>query len=218
MDEPLLEKMKESGCYQITLSIESGSPHTLRLMKKPVILEKTYPLIKKIKELGMDIICRFIIGYPGETWDDIRQTFRYAEEIDVDYVLFSIATPFERTEMYEVAKRDGNLPSDFSFENPKYYGFGKGLITTKEFTPSELEILRAFEWDRINFKTEAKKKKITELCGITLEELDIWRKETRRNLGVDVEAANLRSEINEKKSVLNVLKENVRVENTAASK
>lgn len=209
MDEEILTKMKESGCYQITLSIESGSPHTLRLMKKPVILEKTYPIFKKIKELGIDLICRFIIGYPGETWDDIRQTFRYAEEIDVDYVLFSIATPFERTEMYEVAKREGYLPTDFNFENPKYYGFGKGLITTAEFTPSELEIMRAFEWDRINFKTDAKTKKIAELCGITLEELDVWRKGTRRNFGVDVEAANLRSDVNEKKS-----KESVKTEGT----
>ncbi|MDP3733879.1 MAG: radical SAM protein [Nanoarchaeota archaeon] len=196
MDDEILEKMKASGCYQITLSIESGSPHTLRLMKKPVILEKTYPIFKKIKELGMELICRFIIGYPGETWDDIRQTFRYAEDIDVDYVLFSIATPFERTELYEVAKRENFLPADFNFEDPKYYGFGKGLITTKEFTPSELEILRAFEWDRINFKTEAKKKKIVEVCGITLEELEIWRKETRRKCGVDVEAANPLSEQN----------------------
>lgn len=204
MDDEILEKMKESGCYQITLSIESGSLHTLKLMKKPVILGKTYPIFKKIKELGMELICRFIIGYPGETWDDIRQTFRYAEEIDVDYVLFSIATPFERTELYEISKRDNLLPADFSFEDPKYYGFGKGLITTKEFTPSELEILRAFEWDRINFKTEAKKKKITELCGITLEELEAWRKDTRRKCGVDVEAANPLSEqhVQEEKEVL----------------
>jgi len=202
MDEEILDKMKQSGCYQITLSIESGSPYTLKLMRKPVILEKTYPIIKKIKELGIELCCRFIIGYPGETWDDIRQTFRYAEEIDVDAVLFSIATPLPRTELYDLAKRENLLPTDFNFENPKYYGFGKGLITTNEFTPSELEILRAFEWDRINFKNDAKKKKYAEMFGITQEELEIWRKGTRQNFGVDVEAANLRSDVNEKKSQL----------------
>jgi len=199
MDEEILEKMKQSGCYQITLSIESGSPHSLKLMKKPVVLENTYPIIKKIKELGIELCCRFIIGYPGETWDDIRQTFRYAEEIDVDAVLFSIATPLPNTELYELAVAEKLLPSDFSFENPKYYGFGKGLITTNEFTPSELEILRAFEWDRINFKTEAKKKKYCEMFGINLDELEVWRKGTRRNFGIDVEAANLLSDVNEKK-------------------
>jgi hypothetical protein len=30
------------------------------------------------------------------------------------------------------------------------------------------------------------------MLGITLEELDGWRKETRRKLGVDIEAANER--------------------------
>ena len=202
LDDEILEKMKAAGCYQITLSIESGSARSLKLMKKPVVLEKTYPIIKKIKSLGIELCCRFIIGYPGETWDDIRQTFRYAEEIDVDYVLFSIATPFQNTELYEITKKENLLPADFSFENPKYYGFGKGLITTKEFTPFELEVLRAFEWDRINFNTEAKKKKIAEMVGITLEELEVWRKETRKNTGVDVEAANPMSEQqNEEKGI-----------------
>ena len=192
MDDEIIDKMRESGCYQITLSIESGSAKTLRLMKKPVILEKTYPIIEKIKSAGIELCSNFIIGYPGETWEDIRQTFKYAEEIDIDYVLFSIATPLPRTELYEIAKQQKLLPEDFSFENPKYYGFGKGLITTEEFTPFELEVVRAFEWDRINFKTEAKKAKIASMCGITMDELEHWRKETRRSVGVNVKSADQR--------------------------
>ena len=192
MDEEILEKMHESGCYQITVSIESGSPHTLRLMKKPVILDKTYPIIEKIKSLGIELCSNFIIGYPGETWEDIRQTFRYAEEIDIDYVLFSIAQPLPKTELYEIAKNQKLLPEDFSFENPKYYGFGKGLLTTDEFTPFELEVVRAFEWDRINFKTEEKKAKIARMCGITMEELEQWRRETRKSVGVNVRSADQR--------------------------
>ena len=194
MDEEVIEKMYESGCYQITVSIESGSPNTLRLMKKPVILDKTYPIIKKIKSLGIELCSNFIIGYPGETWEDIRQTFRYAEDIDIDYVLFSIATPLPKTELYEIAKNQKLLPEDFSFENPKYYGFGKGLITTNEFTPFELEVVRAFEWDRINFKTEEKKAKIARMCGITMEELEQWRRETRKSVGVNVRSADQRWE------------------------
>jgi hypothetical protein len=37
---------------------------------------------------------------------------------------------------------------------------GKGYIKTDEFTPLELQISRAFEWDRINFATLEKCKKI----------------------------------------------------------
>lgn len=189
MDDEVLEMMKKSGCYQLSVSIESGHPRTLKRIKKPVNLEKIKKTIEKIKELDIELISNFVIGFPGETMDEIRQTFRYAEEIDIDYVLFSIATPLPGTELYEICKENKCLPEDFSFENFDFYGFGRGVITTDEFTPFELQVLRAFEWDRINFKDEKKKIKIANMIGVTLEELDQWRKETRRQLGVSVESA-----------------------------
>jgi len=189
MDDEVLEMMKKSGCYQLSVSIESGHPRTLKRIRKPVNLEKIKSVIKRIKELDIELISNFVIGFPGETMDEIRETFRYAEEIDIDYVLFSIATPLPATELYEMCKEYKCLPQDFNFENFDFYGFGRGVIRTKDFSPFELQALRAFEWDRINFKTEKKKKKIAEMIGVSLEELDQWRQETRQKLGVDVETA-----------------------------
>ncbi len=189
MDAPLLEMMKKSGCYQVSVSIESGSQKTLRMIKKPINLKAIGPVIEKIKELDIELISNYVIGFPGETWDDIRECIRYAESIDIDYTLFSIATPLPATELYDACVRDHLIPDDFSFENFNYYGFGRGVITTKEWTPFELQVLRAFEWDRINFKTQAKKEKICKMLGITLQELEDWRRETRQRLGVEVQAA-----------------------------
>lgn len=189
MDDEVLEMMKKSGCYQLSVSIESGHPRTLKRIRKPVDLNKIKPTIAKIKELGIELISNFVIGFPGETMEEIRETFRYSEEIDIDYVLFSIATPLPGTELYEMCKEYRCLPENFSFESFDFYGFGRGVITTEEFTPFELQVLRAFEWDRINFKTKEKKEKIARMIGVTIEELDQWRKETRQRLGVDVESA-----------------------------
>ena len=119
----------------------------------------------------------------------IRQTFQYAEEIGIDYVLFSIATPLPATELYDDAIAANSLSDDFSFETFEFYGFGRGVITTDEFTPFELQVLRAFEWDRINFKTEERRQKIARMLGISLQELDQWRRDTRRSVGIDVKSA-----------------------------
>lgn len=192
MDDEIIEKMKESGCYQVSVSIESGCPNTLKRMKKPINLDKIKPVIEKIKKEGVELISNFVIGFPGDTWEDIRECFQYAESIDIDYVLFSIATPLPATELYDTCIKGNVLPQDFSFENFKYYGFGKGVITTKDFVPFELEVLRAFEWDRINFKTEERRTKIARMLGITLEELEEWRKETRRKIGVNINIADQR--------------------------
>jgi len=192
MDNEILNKMKESGCYQIIVSIESGSQETLKRMRKPVVLDKAEITLKLIKEQNFDdVSSNFVIGYPGDTWEDIRQGFRWVESmIDrglLHYAVFHIATPFPKTELYDECKKGGYLPAGFNFED--FYGFGKGVITTPEFIPLELQVVRAYEWDRINFKTQKQKEIIARMHGITLDQLETWRKETRRNLGLHIASA-----------------------------
>lgn len=185
LDEELLELMKESKSYQIIIPIESGNQDVLdNILKKPLDLKKVWPLLKKAKSLGFEIAADFIIGIPGETWDQIRETMLFAEQIDIDMVSFHIATPLPKTELFNLAKRQGYLEKDFSFTKQKYFGFGQGCITTEEFRPEDLHVLRAFEWDRINFKTEEKRKKFAKMAGITLKDLAMWRKNTIQNAGL----------------------------------
>jgi radical SAM superfamily enzyme YgiQ (UPF0313 family) len=190
VDDELLETLRDTGCYRMSIPIESGCVKTLKLMRKPTNLDKLKKVIERIRAFGFEVISNFVIGFPGETMDDIRETFKCAEEIGADYVLFSIATPLPKTELYEMCEAGNCLPEGFSFETFDFCGFGKGIITTKDFNPFEIQALRAFEWDRINFKTAEKKKKIANMLGITLDELDNWRKETRRNVGIDIKTIN----------------------------
>jgi|TARA_B110000008_G_scaffold279961_1_gene330036 anaerobic magnesium-protoporphyrin IX monomethyl ester cyclase len=193
--DDLLFWMKESGCYQISISLESGSPNTFKRMKRPTNLEHAVIRLQEMRKYGFDeIASNFIIGMPGDTWNDILQTFEFADKITnqdkiLDYSLFSIATPLPGTEMYETAKEMKVIPEDLKPED--FYGFGKGVINTEEWTANELQIKRAYEWDRINFSANRPEHhlKIAKMLGITLEELNIWRKETRQNAGVDVKSA-----------------------------
>jgi radical SAM superfamily enzyme YgiQ (UPF0313 family) len=187
LDREILELMKESGCYQVTLSIESGNQYVLNnIIKKPVKLEKMPEILEMAKSVGFEIITNFVIGFPGETWEQIRQTFRFAESIDADLVNFHIATPLPKTELMDICLRDGYLPKDFDIEKNLTSGYSKGMICSNEFTSNELEILRAYEWDRINFSTPERKKTISRMEGISIEELEKWRVETRRKVGVNV--------------------------------
>ena len=193
--DDLLYWMKESGCYQISISLESGSPATFKRMKRPTNLEHAVIRLHEMKNYGFDeIASNFIIGMPGDTWNDILTTFEFADKITnqdkiLDYSLFSIATPLPGTEMYEEAKRMRVIPEDLKPED--FYGFGKGVINTDEWTALELQIKRAYEWDRINFPSNRPEhhEKIAKMLGITMEELKIWRKETRQNTGTEVKSA-----------------------------
>ncbi len=187
LNKEILKLMIESGCYQMTLSIESGNQYVLdKILKKPVKLDKVPEILNVAKSLGFEIIVNFVIGLPGETWEQIRETFSFAESISVDLVNFHIATPLPKTELMEICLREGYLPEDFEDDENATFGYAKGLISTTEFTPPELEIVRAFEWDRINFSTPKRQETIARIEGISIEELKQWRIDTRRKCGVNV--------------------------------
>lgn len=180
LDERMLELMWKSGSYQITISVESGNQEVLdNIIKKPVNLKKASEMIKIAKSLGFEIICNFVIGFPDETWEQIRDSLNYADKIDVDMVNFHVATPLPKTELMDIAVERGYVRLE-----DKLSGYTKSIFATSEFTSEELQIVRAFEWDRINFKTKEKINKIARMEGLTVEEVQDWRIKTRRSLGV----------------------------------
>lgn len=180
LNEEILELMKESGCQFLDVAIESGVERVLKeVIHKPIKLEYAKRMVKRTKELGMDISANFVIGFPGERWDEIRQTIRFAESLEVDYVKIFIATPLPNTELYQMAKDGGYLRENFTFE---YMDWSHGQIETDEFTSQDVTILRAYEWDRINFTNPERRKNIARMMNITEDELNQVRKRTLRSL------------------------------------
>lgn len=181
LDKELLKLMKESGCYQVTVSIESGNQEVLdKIIKKPVNLDRVMGILEMLHIMDFETIVNFVIGFPGETWENIRETFSFAEKTDADMINFHIATPLPKTELMDICIRNGLL------KDVGQSGYTRGQITTSEFTPVELEILRAYEWDRINFSTPERRETIAGIQGITLTELEQWRIDTRRKCGMNV--------------------------------
>ncbi len=182
--DDILELLKKAGCTQITISVESGCQRVLNeIIKKPLKLEFIPGIVKKCKELEIDLGANFVIGFPGEKWNEIRETFSFAEKYNFDLVNFSIATPLPKTDLYGLAKQQNLLPDNFNFYDPAYFSMSTAFINTDEFSARELEILRAFEWDRINFSTPEKIAKISKMMCLPPAELNTFRKETRKKLG-----------------------------------
>lgn len=108
-----------------------------------------------------------------------------AEKLDLDMIDIHIATVLPKTELYDLAVKMHALPEGFDFfKDDINFGFGKGNITTDEFTPDELAVLRAYEWDRINFSTPEKRARACRVMNITEEELKEHRKQTRLHCGI----------------------------------
>ena len=180
LNDKILDLMKNSGCVGINVAIESGNERVLReIVKKPIKdLHKVPEIIKRVKSRGMFCMANFIIGFPGETWDEIRETISYAENCGADYVKFFVAVPLYRTELYRISKEMGALISDDAYIN---IDWRYGQIRSDEWTTKDIGILRAYEWDRINFAPD-RIKKVAEIWHMPVEQLNEIRKRTRDNI------------------------------------
>ena len=178
MDEEIFELMAETGCQMIGVAIESGTERILKqVIRKPVDLQKVPEMIRMAQKYGIFVAANFIIGFPGETWDEILQTIRYAETCGADYCKIYPANPLVGTRMFEIAKK---LDCIVGGENE--VGWRYGRIKSTEFNPKDISILRVYEWDRINFANPEKRKQTANIMGITVEELNEIRKSTRNSL------------------------------------
>jgi radical SAM superfamily enzyme YgiQ (UPF0313 family) len=105
--EPLLEKMVEAGCYQISFGIETASQRLLDLANKKITIESIIRGVKMAKKMGLKVRGSFILGLPTETRKESLATINFAKKLDLDEAKFSLATPFPGTAFYDLAIKEG---------------------------------------------------------------------------------------------------------------
>ncbi len=148
LDEQMLELMKASGCYELTVAFESGDQEVLKnIIKKPLDLNYAQQMVNKMKSLDIQVHSFFISGFPGETKEQILRTYSFAEKMDLDSAWFFIANPTPGSELYEICKNEGYMKDDFSFEDIEY---NIAHIQTNEFTPREMEKLVVAQFNKYN--------------------------------------------------------------------
>jgi len=76
-----MELMHEAGCRFLWISPETGSPATARKMKKGVDLDDAARTIRDAHRSGIFVSAWFIIGFPGESREDVLQTIEYARSL-----------------------------------------------------------------------------------------------------------------------------------------
>lgn len=114
INEQILKKMKEAGCFCIWYGIEAGDEELLKIINKKTTLESIRKAIKLTQQQGIEVRGLFMLGLPGETPELAQKTIDFAKELDCDYAQFSITTPHVGTQLFEDAKKYGSLNVDFS--------------------------------------------------------------------------------------------------------
>lgn len=133
-----LAMMKEAGLTQIDLGIESGSPNTLKRLNKKITVEQIKAGVALAKK-HVRVFGFFMIGVPGETEDDVQQTFDLAKSIELDRWSWSIYSPLPGSPLYEDLITEG-LIQPYKLEHQKVH-FTKAYEGICSIPPDRLQTL-----------------------------------------------------------------------------
>ncbi|MFI9040878.1 B12-binding domain-containing radical SAM protein [Streptomyces sp. NPDC053726] len=75
------ERLVENGLREVALGIESGSDRILDAMDKRIDAEMTERVARRLVAHGIGVKGYFILGFPGETHDDIEATVRHIRNL-----------------------------------------------------------------------------------------------------------------------------------------
>jgi len=117
LNKRLLLKMKKAGCYRLTFGLESGNYETLHhFIGKHYDYNYARQIIKFASKIGLWTIGTFIIGFPYEKKESIKDTVNFAISTDLDFAVFYIANPFPGTPMYDIYLKENLFPAGGVYE------------------------------------------------------------------------------------------------------
>jgi radical SAM superfamily enzyme YgiQ (UPF0313 family) len=140
VDRALLKQMKQAGCYALNFGVESGSQRVLDMIKKGLTLEQIKEQITLAHEVGFYIGGFFIVGFPGETREEIEQTIKLSCALPLDRIGVSYFQPFPGTSFFDELVKKGEIPVDWAERH--HSSLHNLTYVTETLTAQELQRLR----------------------------------------------------------------------------
>jgi len=128
----LIYKLKKVGCYNLYVGLESGSEKLLKLINKKQTPRDVVLANKKLSKSGIYVRYNVLLGLPGETKKDLRQTINLLlgllkDKKDISFILH-IFLPYPKTKIAEIVKEyeldsKKNLEDWINYENDLFKKF-----------------------------------------------------------------------------------------------
>ncbi len=167
MNEEVIRMMKESGCFRVWIGAESGSQKIIDLMDRRVSVEEVRTMIQMAQQHGIQAGTFIMLGYPGETEQDIYETIHHLKVSNPDYFTITVAYPIKGTELFEEVEAIQTNAFNWQMQNDRdrdfqrtyhrrYYdyavrrvvnevNFNKKKLNNQTLTPSAVNLkLRSF--------------------------------------------------------------------------
>ena len=115
LDPQVIVGLSRSHCHSISLPFETGceaSAEAMGIGKKRFTFGEAHMLVDWLKAEGIKTTGFFIIGYPGETEHDVKETLAFANALPLDARHIYFATPYRGTKLHEVCTVNNYIVHD----------------------------------------------------------------------------------------------------------
>lgn len=106
LNAEVLDLLAQSGCFRVWIGAESGSQKIINAMDRRVEVGQVREMIRLAQSKGIQAGTFIMIGYPGETQEDIRETIHHLVVSDPDLYTITVAYPIKGTALYEETEPD----------------------------------------------------------------------------------------------------------------
>lgn len=100
IDKPMIKGLKETGCIQVDIGLETGSQRLLDIVHKRITIDQVRRAVRIIQYHHLRYFFTMLLNLPTETEEDLKQTSQLLKELKPHGVIFGITTPYPGTKIY----------------------------------------------------------------------------------------------------------------------
>ncbi|UCH02612.1 MAG: cobalamin-dependent protein [Candidatus Bathyarchaeota archaeon] len=130
-----LPKMRRAGLRWVLLGVESDNQPTLETFRKNITPEDAKKAVKQLKQNDIFAQAMLIIGERKDTAESIAASREFLNELDPDFVIIAILTPFPGTQMFEEARQNGWIEDNNWFN----YDMVHAIMPTETLSRKEVQ-------------------------------------------------------------------------------
>lgn len=113
----MLHEMVRANCQMIYFGIENGTQKVLDYFDKQTTPQQAMDAVRRARKAGIAVIvASFILGSPHETRQEIWNTLKFAQKLQVDIPQFNILATFPGTDIWEELKMQGLIDEEKHWE------------------------------------------------------------------------------------------------------